>query len=170
MTKFDEHCSPKKNETYERYVFRSRIQMPAESIDAFATDLKLKARTCIFGVLPDSMLRDQIVFGVNETKVRERMLRETDLTLAGAMKICHANELAQQHARTFGERSKEQDCAAVATVSGRTQRYTTSKNEQQNNTEKYMCKRCGSQHAPKQCPANGKVCNQCKGKNHYAKQ
>ena len=101
MTKFDEHCSPKKNETYERYVFRSRIQMPAESIDAFATDLKLKARTCIFGVLPDSMLRDQIVFGVNETKVRERMLRETDLTLAGAMKICHANELAQQHARTI---------------------------------------------------------------------
>ena len=98
------------------------------------------------------------------------MLRETDLTLAGAMKICNANELAQQHAKAFGEHSKEQDCAAVATVSGRTQRYTTSKNEQQNNTEKYMCKRCGSQHAPKQCPANGKVCNQCKGKNHYAKQ
>ena len=29
------------------------------------------------------------------------MLRETDLTLAGAMKICNANELAQQHAKTF---------------------------------------------------------------------
>lgn len=98
------------------------------------------------------------------------MLRETELTLAGAMKICHASELAQQHAQTFGEHSKEQDGAAVATVSGRTQKYKTLKNKQQNNTEKYMCKRCGSQHAPKKCPAYGNVCNQWKGKNHYAKQ
>lgn len=67
VAKFDEHCSPK-NETYERYVFRSHIQMPAESFDAFVTDLKLKARTCNFGVLQDSMVRDQIVFGINEKK------------------------------------------------------------------------------------------------------
>ncbi|KAI3354316.1 hypothetical protein L3Q82_018847, partial [Scortum barcoo] len=28
VQKFDEHCSPKKNETLERYVFRSRMQQP----------------------------------------------------------------------------------------------------------------------------------------------
>lgn len=31
IKKFDEHCSPKKNETYERYVFRSCAQSQGES-------------------------------------------------------------------------------------------------------------------------------------------
>lgn len=56
VAKFDEHCSPKKNETFERYVFRSRIQQPTESFDTFLTDLKLKARTCNFGQLQESMI------------------------------------------------------------------------------------------------------------------
>ncbi len=44
MKKFDEHCSPKKNETYERYVFRSRTQSQGDSFDSFLTDLKLKSK------------------------------------------------------------------------------------------------------------------------------
>lgn len=68
VEKFDDHCSPKKNETFERYVFRSRLQSQTESFDAFVTDLKLKARTCNFGELKDSMIRDQIVFGVHDKK------------------------------------------------------------------------------------------------------
>ncbi|RVE61333.1 hypothetical protein OJAV_G00169770 [Oryzias javanicus] len=121
LLKFDEHCSPKKNETYERYVFRSRLQQLTESFDAFVTDLKLKARTCNFGVLQDSMIRDQVVFGVKDRKVRERLLRETDLTLADAVKICQAGELALQHAKTFsdGPGDATPDGAAVAVVSKR---------------------------------------------------
>lgn len=142
--KFDKHCSPKKNETFERYVFRSRTQVQEESFVAFVTDLKLKATTCNFGQLKDSMIRDQIVFGINDQKVRERLLRETDLTLAGAMKICHASELAQQHAKTFGECTKEDSAAAaVATVSGRTQKhktYTKQNINKLNDTENFMCK------------------------------
>ena len=53
VKRFDEHCSPKKNETFERYVFHSRMQQPAEGFDVFLTDLKLKARTCNFGVVHD---------------------------------------------------------------------------------------------------------------------
>ena len=171
VEKFDEHCSPKKNETFERYVFRSRTQQQTESFDAFATDLKLKARTCNFGDLTDSLIRDQIVFGIHDKKLRERLLREADLTLAGAIKICQASEIAQQHAKTFGERAKEDGAAVdVATVSRRTQKHKTVKNKQQKDTENFKCKRCGSQHGPKQCPAFGKVCHKCKGKNHYAKQ
>lgn len=32
------------------------------------------------------------------------------------------------------------------------------------------CKHCGSQHKPRQCPAFGKQCSSCQGKNHFAKQ
>lgn len=68
IRKFDLHCSTKKNETFERYVFRSRLQLQGKTFDSFVMDLKLKARTCNFGLLHDSMIRDQIVFGINDKK------------------------------------------------------------------------------------------------------
>lgn len=172
VQKFDEHCSQKKNETFERYVFRSRIQQLAKSFDAFVTDLKLKAKTCNFGMLQDSMVRDQVVFGIKDKRVRERLLRETELTLAGAVKICHASELALQHAKTFSETAQDanKDGAAVAKVSTRTQRQREAHVKRHKETAAFDCKRCGSRHASKQCPACGKVCSKCKGLNHFAKQ
>lgn len=103
MEKFDSHWMLRKNETFERYVFRSRLQQQGETFDSFLMDLKLKARTCNFGELQDSMIRDQIVFGINDKKVRERLLRETELTLNEAVRICHASEIALQHAKTFSD-------------------------------------------------------------------
>ena len=166
VKKFDEHCSPKKNETFERYVFRSRMQQTAESFDVFLTDLKLKARTCNFGVVHDSMIRDQLVFGIQDSKLRERLLRETELTLESAVKICHASELALQHAKTFAG-----DTTAVAMVSRKTNnKEVPRQSNQRNKSETFNCKRCGTRHAPKQCPAYGKMCHKCQGQNHFAKQ
>ena len=170
VKKFDEHCSPKKNESFERYVFRSRMQQPAESIDVFLTDLKLKARTCNFKDVQDSMIRDQLVFGIQDSKLRERLLRETDLTLEAAVKICHASELAIQHARTFaGDTTK--DGAAVGMISRKTYNKEAQRQpNQRNKSETFHCKRCGTRHAPKQCPAYGKMCHKCQGQNHFSKQ
>ncbi len=172
IEKFDSHCSPKKNETFERYVFRTRLQQQGETFDSFLMDLKLKARTCNFRLLQDSMIRDQIVFGINDKKVRERLLRETELTLNDAVRICHASEIALQHAKTFYENAKTSgsDSSAVAAVTERMQRSRMTKVKQQKEKELFNCKRCGRRHPPKQCPAYGKVCAKCKGQNHFAKQ
>lgn len=37
-------------------------------------------------------------------------------------------------------------------------------------TVHFQCKRCGTQHKPRECPAFGKQCSICQGKNHFAKQ
>lgn len=58
VKKFDEHYSLAKNETFEQYVFCSRVQQHAESFDAFLKDLKLKAGTCNFRIVHDFMIRD----------------------------------------------------------------------------------------------------------------
>ena len=92
IKKFEEYATPKLNETYERYIFRSRLQKEGESIDQYAVDLKLKAQSCNFGIILDSMIRDQIVIGVVDKKMRERMLREENLTLDRAIKICQVME------------------------------------------------------------------------------
>lgn len=170
IKKFDEHCSPKKNETYERYVFRTRIQSQGENFDSFLTDLKLKAKTCNFGVLAESMIRDQIVFGIDDKKVRERLLRETELTFEGAVKICHASEIALLHSRTFTDKgSTGADCPVVGAVTHKMKRQSQ-KAVPKTCTDSFCCKRCGSRHLPKQCPAYGKQCAKCKGMNHFAKQ
>lgn len=173
LAKFEAHCTPKKNETYERYMFRSRVQLHNEPFDSFLTALRLKAQSCGFGTLKDSLVRDQIVFGVEDKKLRERLLRETDLSLESAIKICHANELSQKHIKTFTEMSTaapRSDGAAVGAVSFQRGRHQRLQPTQRPEDAMFFCKRCATQHKPKRCPAFGKVCSNCHGRNHFAKQ
>lgn len=168
IQKFHAYCSPQKNAVYERYVFRSRMQQPNETFDCFVTDLKLKAKSCDFGDLRDSMVRDQIVYGILDKRIRERLLRDAKLTLEEAERLCHASELAQQHAKTFDETSASvvHESAKVAVVKNKTKR----NDQQKTNKDATGCKRCGGKHEPRQCPAYGKRCSKCNGKNHFAKQ
>ena len=132
---FDEHCISKKNETYERYVCRSRLQHQGESFDNFLTDLKIKAQSLNFSNLRESMIKDQIVFGTNEKKLQEKLLRETDLRLN--------SELAGQQVLTFREpahRAAHQENQAVNAVfvKGKPQRKFTSSDTRNKNSDKEM--------------------------------
>ena len=68
---FDEHFHPLKNETFERYKFWSRNQHESEPIDNYVTTLRNLASTCGFDQQKDKMLRDKIVFGINDNSVKE---------------------------------------------------------------------------------------------------
>ena len=80
MDKFERHCSAKKNVTIERHAFFSPNQ-EGERFNSFLTDLKLKAKTCEFGDLKDSLIKDEIVSGMRNDQVRCRLLRESNLSL-----------------------------------------------------------------------------------------
>lgn len=84
IRKFDEYCASQLNEVHERYVFRQRIQAQGEPAEQFIRDLRRLAQSCNFGTLAESMIRDQIVFGTNNGKVREKLLRDNKLTLTKA--------------------------------------------------------------------------------------
>ncbi len=45
--------------------FFTRAQGPNETIDAYVTDLKNKAKDCEFGRLTEDLIKDRIVCGVN---------------------------------------------------------------------------------------------------------
>ena len=101
LDKFEAHCSPPTNETYERYLFRCRMQQEGETIEQFITDLKTKAQLCNFKDLQDSLIRDQIVMGVRDKKITERLLREPELSLKRAAEICQAAEAANVQLQTL---------------------------------------------------------------------
>ena len=48
------------------------------------------------------MTRDKIVFGVHDTRIKERLLREADLTLARALDVCRAADPSKHQMDTMG--------------------------------------------------------------------
>ena len=69
------------NETYERYVFNRRDQESNESVDAYVTALRQLVKTCNYGSLTDSLIRDRMVVGINDSSARKKLLQTSKLTL-----------------------------------------------------------------------------------------
>ena len=91
--KFEAYCIPRKNVTWERHVFNTRNQQPGETVDQYVTILRKKVKTCEFGTLTESLIKDRLVCGVISDKTRSRLLKQADLTLSKAMDICRAAEI-----------------------------------------------------------------------------
>ena len=79
--KFYNYFNPRKNTVYERYKFWESKQKEGETVDQFITDLKTRAKSCEFGEQTESMIRDRLVLGVSDIRLKERLLREGDLSL-----------------------------------------------------------------------------------------
>ena len=91
LKKFSDYCRPKKNVIFERHRFWGRSQKDGEAFDWWLKDLRIIAKDCEFQE-EDNMVRDKIVYGVLDRKVQERMLRNSELTLQGAIDCCRAAE------------------------------------------------------------------------------
>ena len=109
------------------------------------------------------MIKDCVVCGIIND-VRARLLRETDLYLTKAVDICRASEVRQSHVKALHEEAD----VAVNKIKVTKMKTATSK-QFENDKEKGECKRCGSIHEVKKCPAYGKICNQCKLKNNFSR-
>ena len=189
LDKFRHYCKPRKNTVYERYCFWSRNQGNGELVDQWIKDLRMKAKLCEFGDQEDLMIHDKIVFSVNDGRVKERLLRESDLSLARALDVCRAAETTRAQLKVMASEGKPE--AKVSVVKQRSRSSTFSKGSHAggrgikgtNNDTKgrykcthkpratqgsIQCKFCSRSHPPKSCPAYGKQCNRCKGWNHFA--
>lgn len=94
MEQFELYCNPKANITYERHIFNTRKQQADEKIDDFITNLKTLADNCDYGQIKDSIIRDVLIIGISNSKLRENMLREPDLSLQKAIHMARAAERA----------------------------------------------------------------------------
>ena len=162
MTKFREYCDPRKNIVYERHMFFNRSQQPGEKVDNFITDLKRLSSSCEFGELRDSLIRDRIVGGIMSQPLKQRMLRDNDLTLDKAVSMAHAEEQTMVQLQAMdGEK-----CVDVVSSKGK---YGHKKNRETPSKANGNCSKCNSTHPPKACPAFGKKCLKCGKHNHFAK-
>ena len=118
LKEFQAYCKPRKNTVFERYRFWCRNQGTGENVDSWIKDLKTKAGNCEFGDQKDLMIRDKLVFGVSDERVKERLLRESDLTLKKAVDVIHATETTRQQIREMSSGAGPVQVSALRQNSG----------------------------------------------------
>jgi hypothetical protein len=164
LKKFDDYCEPLRNVVYERYQFWSRDHKEHETVDMFVAALRTLSAKCEFAD-EDDMLRDKLVFAIRDIAVKERLLRESGLTLKKALELCRAAESSKQQIRAMqGDANAAVDVHPVGVQHGR--RHVNKPREAQ--TSSSTCDFCGGRHARGQCPAFGKQCGKYSGYNHFA--
>ena len=170
IAKFDAYSEPRKNVVFERYEFWSRNQREGESIDTWVTELRLAAKKCEFGAEESSMLRDKIVFGIKDVPIKERLLRDPELTLQKTLDICRAAESSRQHVRAMTSQEPEVNIIKHGRhkyqhAAGKQPLYASSANS---SAQISKCRFCGKSHPKGRCPAYGKTCGSCGFRNHFA--
>ena len=165
LAKFEAYCQPLKNIPFERYRFNRRVQEPGETYDHYCTALQQLAESCDFATItPDEILRHRLVFGIWDAKARERLLRESKLTLKNTDKICRAAESMLAQLKVMEDSSS----AAVSAVKSESDQQQTSAKEGNTTREYWNCGRRHEFHKRELCPAYGKTCNKCCKPNHFA--
>ncbi|UYV84832.1 K02A2.6-like, partial [Cordylochernes scorpioides] len=160
INKFDDFCEPKKNVIFERFKFFSATQKDGESIDSFITELKGLSTSCEFESQKDSLIRDRIVYGIQDKALQERLLREPNLTLIKAIEMCKTDEISKQQIKIM------QNNQNICQIRKYEKKHSPKQNQE--SEKEFKCQRCGKSHRAKNCPAWGKRCSKCKKMNHFA--
>lgn len=171
--KFRELCNPQTNLTMERHKFNMRNQKPSETIEAYVSDLRNKAKTCRFGDLTDELIRDRLVCGVTNDGMRKILLRDSELTLAKAIELCQIHELTDLHTKTLATPKSNTNVDSVyhKTKTKITQGFKQRSNSDRTSSQIINCNSCGGKHEAKKekCLAYGQQCHKCKKWNHFKK-
>ena len=165
LQKFEGYCQPRKNVPFERYRFNQRAQEAGETYDQYKTALRKLAEGCEFAsITPEEILRDRLVFGIRDTKVQERLLRETALTLQKTDEICRASESTALQMKEVSQG----DTVSTVNFNRKSRRPRGQVAETSNGVKKTTCGNCGRSHEADHCIARGKTCNECGKMNHFA--
>lgn len=105
VNEFKRYCAPRKNRTYERFVFNSRSQRAEKPFDKFFGDLKKLIQSCEYAEQEDTIV-DRIILGTNDLKVQEKLLNIQNVTLETAIEICRNSEATKKQLQSV--RSKEE--------------------------------------------------------------
>jgi hypothetical protein len=153
-------------------MFNKRTQSEGESFEHYLSALRTLIKSCNYcGDCVSSMLRDRVVLGIRDAVTQQMLLRERKLTLDKTVDICKAAENAATQSKAYREESEtvhkvneHRKISRAEPKLNNSVKLTTSPPQQ--------CRFCGFTHIllKDKCPAWGKVCKSCKGKNHFATQ
>ena len=126
----------------KRYKFNKRVQESGEQYEQYKTALLKLAETCDFETItPNDILRDRLIFGICDNRVRERLLRETGLTIERTDEISRAAEIMTSQMKTMSDNDSAVHAMKVY-KSNKSRRPVDSKRD----IASASCSKCGRRH------------------------
>ena len=107
------------------------------------------------------MIRDIIIIGIRDDRLRERLLRETNLDLPKTIQAGIAAEETKKHAQAISSAStKGLELQAIDRKGKNTfsNRRDNDKSYSKSNSQIWNCKYCGGSHNRGNCPTYHKIC------------
>ena len=93
------------------------------------------------------MGKRQVCFWLHDDGLKERLLREADISLNRIVALAQRTESSQRHIREM----------------------TDTRCNKSTDTVQVFCGQCGRKHKPRECPAYGQRCTICNKYNHFAR-
>ena len=113
-------------------------------MDEYVANLRQLTKTCKFGSLEESLIRDRVVLGIQDDNVRRRLLQENELTLAQAVQTIRAHETTFDQMKVMTQQERQpflQHSADLHAVNG------GRRDRQRKITPNIgWCKFCGTKH------------------------
>lgn len=164
--KLRQHFNPRPTVTVQRYRFNIRVQQQEEDIATFVSKLRELSEHCDFKNTLDEQLRDRLVCGVSDERIKRRLLTDTDLTFQKAFDVARNMETAGQNLTMV-----QSNTSAVVTPTGMHQiRQEQTSRKTRLTTAAVECSRCGGiNHTLAKCYFKNSECYNCQGRGHLAR-
>ena len=175
IIRLDEYFKPRKNITYERYLFKQTKLNKNENSSNYITRLRRLAETCEFDDT-NIEIRDQFIVHCVSSSLKKKLLREGEFSLEKLLEIVRNEEAAserlveinktEESEEKIHKLTKYQPTNSSSNYRGNNRRYNDNGISKSQN-----CTHCGNLFVTghlKQCRAIGKTCYNCGGKNHFS--
>lgn len=174
LAKLNAFFLAKKNATYERHQFRLLKQESDEKIGTFAMRLRAQAERCSFGGNADEHIKDQLIEKCLSPKLRIDMLRCGDANLEKILNTAMNFEAIEEQRKAFeGTASQTNNTPSEVNKIEDKATAVESKQPPSFDDKQMECTRCGftgHRSFEDKCPAKGKTCNKCGGKDHFSRK
>ena len=173
MQKFNEYFSPSANPIFSCYVFHKQDQNNIETVEQYATDLKLLVCECEYSAaIHDEMVKDRLICGVKSPKIHEKLLQMgPTLILPQAITTARVHTETQAQLKLMSTAATSNHKIQIKQEIDFVQYNKQSKGPARPNMarrqDRYLC--CGDYSPMHKCPAKGKICSKCNKMNHFAK-
>jgi hypothetical protein len=159
VEKFTDRFSSTSSVTFQRYLFHEIRQKERERAVEFFARVKSQATKCKFGLMKNEFVRDQIVIGMRDKAVQQNLFQDQALTLEKAQNSCKISEATKEQIQQL-HKDEQMLSAAVDQVK------LTPSEKTEKSKKPYDCKRCGTKHVFRNCPAFKKKCPKCRRFGH----
>lgn len=160
VEKVQKHYNPHPSAILLHYKFNLLKRQSGEAVGHYVAEL---TEYCEFGDTLDDMLRDKLVWGIEDSRIQERLLAEDNLTFKKALDLAQALEVAAQD-------SIELSVSTPAMVH-KIQGIKTQGRKTIGATSKppSPCYQCGGRHWAARCCFKSEKCRACGKIRHIAK-